>query len=72
MSLSVAKFPAGPMIGPKPGPMFASAVAAPDTDVMMSSPVSPSATENSPSMSTKVTKKIMTDPSTSSDTGCPS
>ena len=43
LSFSDWKLPAGPMISPSPGPTLARAVAAPDTEVTMSSPVIASA-----------------------------
>ena len=38
---SEAKFPDGPIIGPRPGPTLLTAVAAPDIAVTMSEPMNP-------------------------------
>jgi hypothetical protein len=49
-----------------------SAAAAPETEVITSSPVSPRSTEMMPSATKNSTKNAMTEDTTSSDTGRPS
>ena len=44
VSLKDEKFPSGPIVSPNPGPILASAAAAPDKEVIRSSPVSESST----------------------------
>ena len=65
------KFPDGPISDPKPGPMLAIAVAAPEIDVMKSRPVIDSATATIPKITVKNTKNDMTELSTSSLTVLP-
>ena len=52
----LAKVSVGPIRGPSPGPMFASAVAAPDSAVVVDSPINPSKIATTASVSTKRTK----------------
>ena len=72
VSLRVLKLPAGPMILPKPGPMFPKAAPAPEIEVTKSSPVMLSATATSPNVSVKNMKKDMTEIMTSPLIGRPS
>ena len=72
VSLSPEKLPDGPISVPRPGPMFAIADAAPETEVIKSNPVSPSIVATMPRAKTKATKNAMTELRTSSDTGRPS
>ena len=71
-SLSGAKLPEGPITSPNPGPIFAKAVAAPDTEVTKSSPVNPKATAKIPNNTKNSTKNPMTEERTSAETGRPS
>ena len=72
VSFSPAKLPAGPILSPRPGPILAMAVAAPEIEVRKSSPVRASATATSPRVSTKKPKKAITESMTSSVMGAPS
>ena len=71
-SLRVEKLPAGPMVSPSPGPILATAVAAPETAVMKSSPVRANAQDTIPSVTTKNMKNEITELSTSLSTARPS
>ena len=72
VSLSDEKLPDGPITSPRPGPMLATAVAAPETEVTKSSPVMDRSTVTMPSVRMKATKNTITEDSTSSPTGRPS
>ena len=60
------------MMSPSPGPILAIAVAAPDSAVTKSSPVSPSAMAIRPSVTMKTPKNEVTEFNTSAVTGRPS
>ena len=71
-SFKPEKFPVGPISLPKPGPTFANAVAAPDTDVTKSSPDNPNSIEKMPIETKNSTKNEITELKTSSSTTLPS
>ena len=66
------KLPEGPIWDPSPGPTLESAVAAPEIEVIRSSPVKPNKIENTASDTMNSMKNAMTEDNTSSETGRPS
>ena len=61
VSLKDEKFPSGPIVSPNPGPILASAAAAPDKEVIRSSPVSESSKANIPRDAKNTTKNVTLD-----------
>ena len=61
VSLKDEKFPSGPIVSPNPGPILASAAAAPDKEVIRSSPVSESSTASIPRDAKNTTKNVNTE-----------
>ena len=59
--LKEEKFPSGPIVSPNPGPILASAAAAPDKEVIRSNPVSESSTANIPRDAKNTTKNVNTE-----------
>jgi len=69
---SGSKLPAGPMIGPRPGPMLASADAAAESDVVVSSPIRAKRIATTNKVEKNITKNAMTEEKTSRSTLRPS
>jgi len=57
-SLKLEKLPVGPIGSPRPGPIFASAAAAPDIEAIASNPVNASSIATTPSVAKNMTKNL--------------